>query len=138
MHSKIYLAAVAALMLNGAAQAQTATPATPAMPEAGTPEAEMLYQSARNQLGVLKHCNEQGFIGEEAVATQTKLLGMIPAGDVALGDAAEEKGAGGTVVSMGTELTLEDGAKQQSTTPEAMCKQMETAMAQLASQLPAE
>lgn len=135
MNTKLHLALVAALMMGGTASAQTAAPA---MPEAGSDEAEMIYQSARNQLGVLKHCNQQGFIGEEAVATQEKLLGLIPAGDVAQGDAAEEKGVGGTVVSMGTEMTLADGATQQSTTPEAMCKQMETAMAQMAAQLPAE
>jgi hypothetical protein len=135
MNTKLHLALVAALMMGGTAYAQTAAPA---MPEAGSDEAEMIYQSARNQLGVLKHCNQQGFIGEEAVATQEKLLGLIPAGDVAQGDAAEEKGVGGTVVSMGTEMTLADGATQQSTTPEAMCKQMETAMAQMAAQLPAE
>lgn len=135
MNTKLHLALVAALMMGGTAYAQTAAPA---MPEAGSDEAEMIYQSARNQLGVLKHCNQQGFIGEEAVATQKKLLGLIPAGDTAQGDAAEEKGVGGTVVSMGTEMTLADGATQQSTTPEAMCKQMETAMAQMAAQLPAE
>lgn len=135
MNTKLHLALVAALMMGGTAYAQTAAPA---MPEAGSDEAEMIYQSARNQLGVLKHCNQQGFIGEEAVATQEKLLGLIPAGDVAQGDAAEEKGVGGTVVSMGTEMTLADGATQQSTTPEAMCKQMETAMAQMAAQLPAD
>ena len=135
MNTKLHLALVAALMMGGTASAQTAAPA---MPEAGSDEAEMIYQSARNQLCVLKHCNQQGFIGEEAVATQEKLLGLIPAGDVAQGDAAEEKGVGGTVVSMGTEMTLADGATQQSTTPEAMCKQMETAMAQMAAQLPAE
>lgn len=135
MNTKLHLALAAALMMGGTAYAQTAAPA---MPEAGSDEAEMIYQSARNQLGVLKHCNQQGFIGEEAVATQQKLLGLIPAGDVAQGDAAEEKGVGGTVVSMGTEMTLADGATQQSTTPEAMCKQMETAMAQMAAQLPAE
>lgn len=135
MNTKLHLALVAALMMGGTAYAQTAAPA---MPEAGSDEAEMIYQSARNQLGVLKHCNQQGFIGEEAVATQEKLLGLIPAGDTAQGDAAEEKGVGGTVVSMGTEMTLADGATQQSTTPEAMCKQMETAMAQMAAQLPAD
>lgn len=134
MNAKLHFALVATLLTGGAAYAQ----AIPGMPEAGTPEAEMVYQAARNQLGVLTHCQDQGFIGEDAVATQQKLLGMIPEGDVAKGDAAEEKGASGTVVAMGVEVTLEDGAKQQNTTPDAMCKQMEAAIAQMAAQLPAE
>lgn len=115
----------------GAAFAQAA-PATPSPEEAMA----MAYESARNQLGVLEFCQEQGHIDGKAVETQTKLLALIPEGDKAKGDAAEEKGKAGTVSAMGVEQSLEEAAKAQNTDVGAMCKQMDELIATLSAQLP--
>ncbi len=125
----------------GAALAQDAAPAAPATteaPAAAAPAADMgaAYESARNQLGVLIYCQEQGHIDGAAVETQTKLLTMIPAGDTAKGDAAEAKGKEGTVSAMGVERSLADASKEQNTTEEALCKQMDALLQQLAAQIP--
>ena len=117
-----------------ATSAPAATAEAPAAPTAA--DAGAAYESARNQLGVLTYCQEKGFINAEAVATQNKLLTMIPPGDTAKGDAAEAKGKEGTVSAMGVERSLADAAKEQSTTEDALCKQMDALLKQLATQVP--
>lgn len=130
-----------AVVSSGAAFAQDAatTPAAPAATAPAMPSAADMgaaYESARNQLGVLAYCQEKGFIDGKAVETQTKLLTMIPAGDTAAGDAAEAKGKEGTVSAMGVERKLSDAATEQGSTEDALCKQMDSLLAQLATQIP--
>lgn len=131
MIARFTIATVFALTAGVAMAQDAATPATPAMPDMGA-----AYESARNQLGVLTYCQEQGHIDGKAVETQTKLLTMIPAGDTAKGDAAEELGKTGKVSAMGVERSLEDAAKEQNTDVAALCKQMDALLAQMAAQLP--
>ncbi|RDW13167.1 pore-forming ESAT-6 family protein [Paracoccus thiocyanatus] len=138
------LPALALGLTAGIALAQEAAPAAPAAPATteaapAAPEQDSgaAYESARNQLGVLTYCQEQGHIDGKAVEIQTKLLAMIPAGDSAKGEAAEAKGKEGTVSAMGVERRLEDAAKEQNTTEEALCQQMEGLLQQLAAQVPA-
>ncbi|SMO54783.1 pore-forming ESAT-6 family protein [Paracoccus laeviglucosivorans] len=142
------LAVAASTLTAGFAFAQEAAPAAPAAPAAEAqaqgeaPAAAMqdsgaAYESARNQLGVLSYCQDKGFIDGKAVETQTKLLTMIPAGDTAKGDAAEAKGKEGTVSAMGVERSLADAATEQQTTEDALCKQMDALLQQLATQVPA-
>lgn len=119
-----------------AAFAQTAEQAPAQAPQAAAIDPSQAYLAARNQLGILKHCQEQGFTGAEAVAAQEKMLGMLPAGDADAGTAAEEKGTAGTVAIGETEIALADAASQQGTTVEAQCKQIEAAVNQVAAQLP--
>lgn len=122
-----------------AAPATTDAPAAaPADAPAAAPAADMgaAYESARNQLGVLIYCQDKGYIGAAAVETQNKLLTMIPAGDAAKGDAAEAKGKEGTVSAMGVERSLADAAKEQNTSEDALCKQMDALLQQLAAQVP--
>ena len=123
-----------------AAPATTAAPAAeaPAETPAAAPAPDMgaAYESARNQLGVLIYCQDKGYIGSTAVETQNKLLTMIPAGDAAKGDAAEAKGKEGTVSAMGVERSLSDAATEQKTTEDALCKQMDALLQQLAAQVP--
>ncbi len=107
----------------------------PASPTAPDPTAA--YEAARNQLGILKYCNEQGFSGTEAVAAQQQMIGMLPEGDATKGTTAEERGAEGTVSIGGNEIALADAAEQQGTTVEAQCKLIEAAVNQVAAQLPA-
>ncbi|MDT1061242.1 pore-forming ESAT-6 family protein [Paracoccus sp. CPCC 101403] len=137
------LALAASALTAGIALAQEAAPAAPAAPAttqapAAAPVQDngAAYESARNQLGVLTYCQQKGFIDGKAVETQTKLLAMIPAGDTAKGDAAEAKGKEGTVSAMGVERSLADAATEQKTTEEALCKQMDTLLQQLAAQVP--
>lgn len=118
------------------AQDDAATAPADAAQALGQMDMGAAYDSARNQLGVLKFCQEQGFIDGKAVETQTKLLAMLPAGDTASGDAAEAKGAEGTVSAMGHEQSLEDAATAQGATVEALCQQMDSMIGQLAAQLP--
>ncbi|MFO1139620.1 MAG: pore-forming ESAT-6 family protein [Paracoccus sp. (in: a-proteobacteria)] len=135
-----FLSAVTLIGLGaGAVLAQeAAAPAAPAAPAAAPVAADTgaAYESARNQLGVLIYCQDKGHIGPTAVETQTKLLTMIPAGDTAKGDAAEAKGKQGTVSAMGVERSLADAATEQKTSEEALCKQMDTLLQQLAAQIP--
>lgn len=139
------LSALAALGLTaGTAFAQDATPATPAevpaetrTAAAPTQDSGAAYESARNQLGVLSYCHDKGHIDSTAVEIQNRLLTMIPAGDAARGDAAEAKGREGTVSAMGVERSLSDAAAEQKTSEDALCKQMDALLQQLASQVPA-
>lgn len=118
------------------AQTSAPAPATPAPAGTAMPDSGAAYESARNQLGVLTYCQEKGHIDGKAIETQTRLLAMIPAGDVALGDAAEAKGKQGTVSAMGVERSLSDAATEQKTTEDALCKQMDVLLEQLAAQIP--
>lgn len=117
-----------------APEAETA-PET-AAPEAGAIDPAEAYLAARNQLGILKFCESQGFIGAEAIAAQEKMIGMLPEGDTAAGDAVEGQGAEGVVAAAGAEISLEEAAEQRATTVEAQCQQIETAVNQVAEQLP--
>lgn len=119
-----------------AAFAQTAQQAPAEAPQGSAIDPGQAYLAARNQLGILKHCQEQGFTGPEAVAAQEKMLGMLPGGDADAGSSAEEKGAAGTVAIGETEIALADAASQQGTTVEDQCQQIEAAVNQVASQLP--
>ena len=137
------LCVAASPLTAGVAFAQEAAPAAPAATEAPAEAAPAVqdsgaaYESARNQLGVLAYCQDKGFIDGKAVETQTRLLTMIPAGDTAKGDAAEAKGKEGTVSAMGVERSLADAATEQQTSEDALCKQMDALLQQLATQVPA-
>lgn len=126
------LTASAAFAQDAAAPAPTDAPAA----AAAQPDMGAAYESARNQLGVLIYCQDKGYIDGTAVETQNKLLTMIPAGDTAKGDAAEAKGKEGTVSAMGVERSLADAATEQKTTEDALCKQMDALLQQLAAQVP--
>lgn len=110
------------------AQAQTAAPIQM--------DADAAYESARNQLGILKFCQEQGHNDAKAVEVQERLLTMLPTGDATKGDAAEAKGLEGTVSALGNEQTLEAAAAAQGSTVETLCQQMDAMIQQLAAQLP--
>ncbi|MGV3693293.1 MAG: pore-forming ESAT-6 family protein [Paracoccus marcusii] len=116
---------------DAAAPAQDA-PAQTAPADPGT-----TYEAARNQLGILQYCQEQGFTGAEAVEAQGKLVGLLQGGDEAVGSAAEEKGAQGTVSVGGTEVSLADAVEERGSTVEATCKQIEAAVNEIAPTLPA-
>lgn len=129
------------------APAATPAPAAPAAtPAPGAPgsvplppgmTAQQAHDGARNQLGVLKYCQEKGWGSAESVAGQEKMIGMLPAADAKMGDAAEEKGKAGQIEAMGQSMALADGAKAQNTTEEALCKQMDALIKQMSATMPA-
>lgn len=103
--------------------------------DAASPEAT--YEAARNQLGILQYCAAQGFSGAEAVEAQGALVELLPEGDTAVGDAAEAKGAEGTVSVAGTEIGLAEAVEARGTTVEETCQQIEAAVNAVADTQPA-
>ncbi|MBM3606288.1 MAG: hypothetical protein FJX25_16655 [Alphaproteobacteria bacterium] len=118
------------LAVPAAALAQTADAPAPA-------EGSTAYEAARNQLGILKYCQDEGFTGAEAIATQTQLIGLLPVGDETVGATAEGKGEQGTVALGEAEVSLADAAENQDSTVEATCQQIEAAVNEVAASLPA-
>ena len=114
-----------------------AAPAQDAPAQAAPADPGTTYEAARNQLGILQYCQEQGFTGAEAVEAQGKLVGLLQGGDEAVGSAAEEKGAQGTVSVGGTEVSLADAVEERGSTVEATCQQIEAAVIEIAPSLPA-
>lgn len=103
---------------------------------ADAPDAAATYEAALNQLGILQYCQTQGFTGAEAVEAQSQLIGLIPAGDEAAGQAAQQAGAEGTVSVGSTQITLAEAAESQGSTVEATCQQIEAAVNQVVDTLP--
>ncbi len=103
-----------------------------------TPEQmEMAYNAARNQLGVLKYCQEKGFTDGAAIEVQSKLIALIPApADAAKADAAEESGKQGKVSAMGMEQDLATSAKAQNISEEQICKTLADTVSKAGAQLP--
>lgn len=135
MTKRIYLAAlIASPFLAGAALAQEADTAAPAAPQMSMEDA---YAAAQNQLGVLEYCQTKGGVDDTVIATQNRLLGMIPTpDDTTEALEAYQKGKTGTVASMGQEVTLADVASSRSTTEESLCGQMAQLVEQAGTQVP--
>jgi hypothetical protein len=117
------------------------TPTMPAMP-GGMPQgqadmARMLQLAARNQLGVLEYCQDQGSIGADPVALQRRMLTMLPPPQQQDGlDDAEAAGKRGVVQFGGSQVPIADAAKPQGTTADAMCKKIADTIQAQAAQLP--
>ncbi|ASV87885.1 hypothetical protein CES85_3730 (plasmid) [Ochrobactrum quorumnocens] len=110
----------------------------PALAQQPTPEQmEMAYNAARNQLGVLKYCQDKGHIDGSASEIQVKLLALVPApADVSKGDAAEDVGKQGKVAVMGMEQDIAAAAKAQGVEEAKLCEMMANALKQAAANLP--
>ncbi|QBX35695.1 hypothetical protein E4L95_07980 [Paracoccus liaowanqingii] len=100
-------------------------------------DTDATYEAARNQLGILQYCQDQGFTGAEAVTAQGQLIAMLPEGDATAGTTAEEKGTEGMVAVGEAELSLADAAESQGNTVEVTCQQIEAAVNEVAPTLPA-
>jgi hypothetical protein len=111
--------------------------AVPAYAQVSSDQMEMAYNSARNQLGILKYCQSAGHIDGAAAAVQTKLIALIPPpSDTAKGDAAEQEGAKGTISAMGITQDLAASAKAQNATEKQFCETIGNAVVQAGAQLP--
>ncbi|MFS8045964.1 pore-forming ESAT-6 family protein [Rhizobium sp. BR 314] len=111
--------------------------AAPVFAQATSDQMEMAYNSARNQLGILKYCQTNGHIDGSAIAIQTKMVALIPApSDTAKGDAAEAEGAKGKISAMGISQDLPTSAKAQNVTEKQFCETIANAVNQAGAQLP--
>ncbi len=111
--------------------------AAPAFAQATTDQMEMAYNSARNQLGILKYCQTAGHIDGAAVDVQQKMLTLIPPpSDKTKGDAAEQEGQKGTISAMGITQNLAASAKAQNVTEKQFCETIANAVVQAGAQLP--
>lgn len=130
MNARNLIAAlVVSPLLAGAALAQEA-----AVPQMSMEDA---YAAAQNQLGVLEYCQTKADVGNEVIATQNRLMGMIPPpSDTTEAIDAYQKGKTGTVSSMGQEVALADVAQQRSTSEESLCQQMAQLVTQAGDQIP--
>lgn len=65
-------------------------------PVALADETQQLYNSSRNQLGLIRYCVEQGHLTDETVKGYQNILGMLPVpADTSEGDRYEAEGAKG-------------------------------------------
>lgn len=111
--------------------------AAPAFAQVSSDQMEMAYNSARNQLGILKYCQNAGNIDGSAVAVQEKMLTLIPPpSDTAKGDAAEQEGVKGKISAMGINQDLAASAKAQNVTEKQFCDVIANAVNQAGAQLP--
>jgi hypothetical protein len=109
----------AGLLLSGIGAAQAQSP----------DQMKMVYEAARNQLGVLEYCADKGMADSSAVDTQKKMLTLLPPpADTSGGDAAEKVGRTGKVAALGVEKTLDEAAKAQGSTTDAFCHRIADAV----------
>lgn len=83
--------------------------------------ADPAYDAARNQRGILLHCQGLGHVGADAIAAQDKMLALMPAGDGASGGAAEAAGRDGVVIEGGTRSPIGDAAARHGATVAEFC-----------------
>ena len=100
-------------------------------------QVQIAYNAARNQLGILEHCQDKGYGDADAVAIQKKMIALFPApADTSKGDDAEAKGRQGKVSALGIEQDIATSAKAQNTTEEKLCQAMVGAIKQAGASLP--
>lgn len=131
-----WAAVCAATLMPLAALAQT--PTTPGGQTAAGQQEMMktMHLAARNQLGIIEYCQSQGSVGADVVALQKRMLDMLPPAQVDGLDAAEAAGKKGTVQFAGNSVDINEAAKAQNTTADAMCKQIGSMLQQQAANLP--
>ena len=106
----------------------------PSFAQAQADQLKVAYQAARNQLGILGYCADNGHIDGSAAGVQKKLIALIPApADGSGGDAAEAAGRKGTVSVMGIEQSI---AAAQGGPPAAYCKKLAELVKQMGANLP--
>lgn len=126
---------LASITMAGFLMSITATAAVAQQPTAD--QVQMAYNAARNQLGVLKYCQDKGYGDADAVALQTKMIGLLPPpADTSKGDAAEAQGKQGKVSAMGMEQDIATAAKAQNSTEEQLCQRLVGAIKQAGAALP--
>lgn len=95
----------------------------PAMAQDDT---QRLYNSSRNQLGLMKHCAEKGHIGAASVdAYRTIVNRLPPPANKAAGDVYEKEGAQGFSYDGSMRVSMEQIAEGTGQSVAAHCAQFE-------------
>ncbi|ARO14253.1 hypothetical protein BVG79_00901 [Ketogulonicigenium robustum] len=127
----IRTAVVAAVACMGATAAFAQAPAMPTQDD--------MIAASKNQLGILEYCQGKGFVEQDVVDIQNRLMAALPPSETPdVAEAAYQQGLEGKVSAMGTEVSIADAATAQGTTEEAFCGQISDLVKQLGASLPAQ
>ena len=89
-------------------------------------DSDKLYNSARNQLGLIKYCIASGHISADATAGYEKIIAVLPvAADSAESDKYEAEGANGNSYDGTEPVSIEQIATATGSTIAAHCAQYE-------------
>ena len=89
-------------------------------------QSDQVYNSARNQLGLIKYCVENGHAPAETVAAYEKIITMLPAAsDAATSEKYEAEGVKGNSYDGSQTVSLTDIATAMGSTVAAHCSQYE-------------
>ena len=89
-------------------------------------ESDQVYNSARNQLGLIKYCAENGHVPAETVDAYEKIIAMLPAAsDVAESEKFEAEGVKGNSYDGTQTVSLEEITVATGSTVAAHCSQYE-------------
>jgi hypothetical protein len=81
-------------------------------PVASADETQQLYNSSRNQLGLIKYCVEQGHLAGETAESYQKIVSVLPTpASTSEGDQYEEEGAKGNSFDGSSGVSMEDIAQ---------------------------
>lgn len=106
-----------------------------AIPLAASPaladETQLLHNSSRNQLGLMKYCAAEGHISNDAVEAYQKIVSVLPApADTAQGDQYESEGEQGYSFDGNARVSMQEIADGTGTTIADRCAQFAALTAQ--------
>lgn len=111
-------------MLNKSIATWLAVPLMLAPSLAFADDAQLLFNSSRNQLGLIKYCVAEGHISGDTVAAYEKITKMLPApADASLGEQYESAGEQGFSFDGETRTSLQDIATGTGISVADHCKQ---------------
>ena len=94
-----------------------------------------LQMAERNQLGLLRYCQERGLVGAAVVATQERLIALLPS-DPGLGGTEEAAGRSGMIAFATPQASFVDDAKAKGVSVRYSCEQAALRVAEQADRLP--
>lgn len=107
------------------AQMQQSPDEPPGMTPQITPQMQAeMHLAAHNQLGILEYCQQQGFVGADAVQSERRQIAAMPSVHVDGIDQAEIDGRQGTVEAGGQRTSLLEAAEHQGITVRNLCNRI--------------
>lgn len=92
---------------------------------AAAEDSEKLYNGARNQLGLIKYCVEQGHSPAQAVTNYQKIIATLPEPkDISSGDRYEKEGVAGNNFDGETSVPMQAIAEGMGITVADRCSQL--------------
>lgn len=93
---------------------------------ASADETQQLYNSSRNQLGLIKYCVEQGHLSDDTVKAYQNIVSVLPTpASTTEGDAYEAEGAKGNSFDGSSGVSMEDIAQGTGMTVADRCASFE-------------